>query len=582
MASGPPPSTGGALRAFLAFVALAAWGAFLLTPAFAARGPGAVSLWDLRSLDAARGSLLRLATDLALAALCFAPLGVTAVYVFADRASRLVRALLVGLPAFLLGTAAAAAVVALRARPASLPGVSELIVPAAGVWLGVLAGLSLRRGLFSLLFLPLRLAIGAALLAVVAVVLLYLSLEPEPLVPEPHRVTTDVKRRIVAAFRGKDPRTIEPGGTRTLRLAQEDADGLVAWATPLVVNPGRLRGAVRFDAADAAGVRVSARLPVIGRWLNAEATARVRVDDGRLWLREPRLRFGPWSLPPVLLDPLAPALQAAVQSERPLRPVLRAIRQARIEPGAAFATYGRVELPRGLVASLVWGEATSEGLRDAVAEQVAGVLAAVRAAPAGDARLARAYESAFRRAQARSQGGSAVEENRAALLGLGVVLGTPHLTTFAGDVADAGQRQLAAQLRSGTTAHGRADWTRHFAVSGGLTVLSAVAPSDAAGLLKEELDADGGSGFSFGDLLADRSGTAFAELATRNEETAAAVQRRVAAGFRLDDFFPPGRDLPENIPDSVLRAQYGGVGGPLYRRYADEIERRIASAAGYR
>ena len=162
------------------------------------------------------------------------------------------------------------------------------------------------------------------------------------------------------------------------------------------------------------------------------------------------------------------------------------------------------------------------------------------------------------------------------------MLGTTHLTTFAGDVADAGQKTLAARLRAGTTAHGRADWTRHFSLSGALTVLSAVAPSDAAGLLKEELDADGGSGFSFGDLLADRSGTRFAELATRSEETAAAVQRRVAAGFRLDDFFPPGKDLPEDIPDSELRARYGGVGGPLYRKYADEIERRLASAAAYR
>jgi hypothetical protein len=258
------------------------------------------------------------------------------------------------------------------------------------------------------------------------------------------------------------------------------------------------------------------------------------------------------------------------------------MRQARVEPGAATATYGRVELPRGLVASLVWGEAASEGLRDAVAEQVRGILAAAQAAPPGDVRLSRAYEDAFRRAQARSRTGSAVEENRAALLGLGIVLGAGQLTTFAGDVADAGQKRLAAQLRAGTTAHGRADWTRHFAVSGALTVLSAVAPSDAAGLLKEELDADGGSGFSFADLLADRAGTSFAERATRSEETAASVQQRVAAGFRLEDYFPPAKGLPENIPDSELRARYGGVGGPLYRQYADEIERRVAAAAGNR
>jgi len=582
MARDSSSSAGGALRAVLALGALAAWAALLLTPAFAPRGLGAVSLWDLRSPEAARGSLPRLATTLALAALACAPLGAAAVFVFADRASRIARALLVGLPALVLGVAAAAVVVGLRDRAAGPPGLSDLAVPAAGVWLGVLAGLSLRRGFFSLLFLPLRLAVGVAVLAAVVLVFLLLSLERAPLVPEPHAVATDEKRRIVAAFRGRDPRTIEPGGTRTLRLTQADADGLVAWATPLVVNPERFRGVVLFDAADTARARVSARLPLLRRWLNAEAAARVRVDAGRLWLREPRLRLGPWSVPAILLDPIAPALAAAVQAERPLRPVLRALRQARIEPEAATATYGRVEVPRGLVASLVWGEGTSEGLRDAVAEQVQGILAAAQAAPSGEARFARAYEDAFRRAQVRSKNGSAVEENRAALLGLGIVLGSEHVATFAGDVADAGQRNLAARLRAGATAHGRADWTRHFSLSGALTVLSAVAPSDAAGLLKEELDADGGSGFSFGDLLADRSGTTFAERATGSEETAAEMQQRVAAGFRIDEYFPPGTGLPENIPDAELRSRYGGVGGPRYRQYAEEIERRVAAAAAYR
>jgi hypothetical protein len=230
----------------------------------------------------------------------------------------------------------------------------------------------------------------------------------------------------------------------------------------------------------------------------------------------------------------------------------------------------------------VWGEGASEGLRDAVAEQVQGILAAIATTPPGDARLARAYEDAFGRARARSKVGSSVEENRAALLGLGVVLGAGQLTAFTGHVADSGQRLAATKLRVGATAHGRADWTRHFALSGAMTALSAVAPSDAAGLLREELDANGGSGFSFGDLLADRAGTTFAALATRDETSAVRLQRRVTAGFRLDDFFPAADGLPENIPDAELRARYGGVGGALFRRYADEIERRLASAPGYR
>jgi hypothetical protein len=113
-------------------------------------------------------------------------------------------------------------------------------------------------------------------------------------------------------------------------------------------------------------------------------------------------------------------------------------------------------------------------------------------------------------------------------------------------------------------------------------VLSAQAPSDAIGLFKEELDAGGGSGFSFGDLMADRAGTTFALVATRDEAAARALQQRLAAGFRVDDFFPEAADLPENIRDAELQARYGGVGGPLFQKYAAEVERRLWSCPAYR
>jgi hypothetical protein len=107
--------------------------------------------------------------------------------------------------------------------------------------------------------------------------------------------------------------------------------------------------------------------------------------------------------------------------------------------------------------------------------------------------------------------------------------------------------------------------------------------SDAAGLLKEELDADrGGSGFSFGDLLADRAGTTFAVRATRDNVSARIIQERIARGFRVDEFFPQAADLPEGIPDAELQSHYGGVGGQAYNRLIDEIEQRIAACAAYR
>jgi hypothetical protein len=103
--------------------------------------------------------------------------------------------------------------------------------------------------------------------------------------------------------------------------------------------------------------------------------------------------------------------------------------------------------------------------------------------------------------------------------------------------------------------------------------------SDQVGVLKEELDADGGSGFSFADLLADRSGTAFAVAATRDEEAARAVQERLSHGFRVDDVFPPAADLPEGLPDREFQSRYGGVGGAQYQKVVAELDRRLSRCA---
>ena len=564
----------------LALLLLAGWAALLLTPLLQSQDVGVVSLWDMRTLDAARASGGRMLLALALDALRFAPLGLLAVFAFRDRAIGLLRAVLVALPAFLLALLVSGLVLWLRDRSAGPPSVSDLLLPVAGVALGVLVGLASRRGLLALLWLPVKLAAALLLLAIVLVGLLLSALEPAATVPELREVSTSDKRRLVALFRGKDPRQIPVGQVRTLRLGNLDLERLVAWGLPLVHDPGRVRADALFEANDTVRLRGSLRVPGIGRWLNAVASVRAGVAGGRLWLETPRLRLGPRELPPGLLDALAPATAAALRGERHLRPALAALREVRIEDGAARATYGRMSAPRGLLSSLVWGESGSAALREPVAEQVKTALAAMAGGPEGDARTARAYTAAFSLARERAASGSALEENRAAILALGVLLGTDGLVPFAGDVVSAEQKKQASELRVKATLHGRADWTRHYAVSGALTVLSNEVPSNAAGLLKEELDADGGSGFSFGDLLADRAGTAFAALATRDEATAAAVQERIADGFVVGEFLPSASGLPEDVSDSELRSHYGGVGGPLYRKYVAEIERRLGSCPG--
>ncbi len=568
-----------ALFNLLAAACLLAYAALLGTPYLDPPGRllGGGSVFEIRSVAGAWAMASALGVRVGLLWLRAAPLGLLAVLALPDREGRLARLFRVALPA--TAVALVLLYLSLAARAGwSQPGPFELALPGVGVLLGVWAGLAWRRGWWSrLVFLPKLAALGL-LLALGGLALAAAALERQPAVPERPPLTSAEKRHLVSLFRDKDPREVPPGETRTVRLPGPELDQLVSWVASVGL---RARTAVTLAPGGVSGA-ATVRVPRTGRWLNVIASTRVGIERGRLSLAGPRVQVGRLSVPPLLLDVLAPLAVAALQGDRDLRRVLPAVESLRLDSGEAVLTYRRVDMPRGLIARLVWGEEPSDGMREAVYTQVDRLLAVLPTVPAGDARFEAALETAFALARDRSAGGSAVEENRAALLALGTVLGHSRVARAVGDKLDDRRADLAEKVRSRTTLRGRADWTRHFAVSGALTVVSAVAPSDAAGLLKEELDADGGSGFSFADLMADRAGTTFAEVATRDEDKAAAVQERLAGGFWVDEFFPPADDLPEGIPDAQLQARYGGVGGPLYRRTAEEIERRIAACAAYR
>ena len=201
--------------------------------------------------------------------------------------------------------------------------------------------------------------------------------------------------------------------------------------------------------------------------------------------------------------------------------------------------------------------------------------------PPGEARFGTLLQTAFAPLPADSRWGKAVQHNRAAILALGIAVGHERLARLIGLHREAGLVRQAAALGQGTMLRGRADWPRHYALSAALAVLEHPVVSDAGGLMKEQVDALArGSGFSFGDLTADRAGVRFATAATGSEAAAKAMQARLRSGFAVDDFFPTAADLPENLTVEQFRRDYGGVGSRRYRQMTEEIEARLDRCAG--
>lgn len=230
----------------------------------------------------------------------------------------------------------------------------------------------------------------------------------------------------------------------------------------------------------------------------------------------------------------------------------------------------------GVLLSLLAG--TSSSLRQATEARLHAIVDAGPSLPSGDARFGALLQVAFKPLVGERD--SAIERNRASILAWSIAVGHPKMARLTGLNPGSEFVRRAAAVSEGATLRGRTDWAKHYAVSAGLTVLGHPLISDAGGLMKEQLDAlTGGSGFSFGDLAADRAGVRFAIAATRTERSAKAMQERITDQYSEADFFPPAMDLPENVTVEQFRRDFAGVGSSRYNAKLSDIEAQLDRCA---
>jgi hypothetical protein len=214
-------------------------------------------------------------------------------------------------------------------------------------------------------------------------------------------------------------------------------------------------------------------------------------------------------------------------------------------------------------------------------EDLQRLVANAAALPADPTRWGRLLQVAFEEGGAAEKALDPIARHRAAILALGIALGHERLARIVGLDPQSPLVVQAGLLRGGTTLQGREDWVRHFSLSAALAVVEPSWLSDAEGLLKEEVDAlGGGSGFSFGDLAADRAGVRFATAATQSVAAAQVLQGRLAAPVDVADFFPEAADLPEDLHQAAFEREFGYIGSPRYLKVIAEIESRLDRCPG--
>jgi len=535
-----------------------------------------VSIWDLQNTH----TLLRFLRDLATLWIVdfIRPIPIGALAMLAvgvpggqqQARSRCFLGLVVG---------AALTVLLLAGEEGRFPAGVRGVLAAGGCLLGAWMATAAARGIASL-------ARRAALIAAVALSMVtagtgvaYLALESAPLPFSAPPVTSEQKRHV---YRVLDAARMAKDEVRRLRLTADDVNFLVAWGLSLG-SPDR-KGTVILRPGHAEA-QASVRVPggwLRGGFLNVVAAGALAIDDGRPRVRLERLRVGRLGVPDAILASASPFVVWAMRADPDTRNLVKSVARLHFEQDAVEVVLQPRTIHPRILASLLARLGARPDVLAATQDQLQYLVGVAPALPVGDERFAAFVRAAFARALQRSLTSDPALENRAAVFALAVLLGHRRIEDFIGPVTTPQIRRLAAQHVGTVTVRGRSDWTQHFWISAGLALVSAETVSDAAGLLKEELDAGGGSGFSFGDLLADRAGTRFSLGATHDAPAARAMQNRLSGRWPLDDLFPQAADLPEGVQDAELTSIYGGVGGAPYQRLIAEIERRLDGCAALR
>jgi hypothetical protein len=535
--------------------------------------PPLPSVWDLSD----REIVLAWAASVARAAVIdlarWVPLGLFARLALGGRSRWIARVTLGWVPALAIVLAVAAAS---RVLEVGAIGPVRASTALAGALVGVWAGSALLAGARACAWFVPKLAGAVVVLALIAAGIGHLALTPpEDAIDEAAPSVAD-RVRLARMFETLP----NEAGLRTVRLGGADIGHLIAWRWP----PDQRRWRVQITfVSDRALVEVSTPVPLGGRVLAVSVLLDGAVRRGALELEVEALGVGRLDVPVALVRPFLRRAVDHARSDRDVQRLLVNAESARVAASGLEVRGRRPALDQALLSRLAGVGAPGVTSLPDLRENVTQLLGAA-AAGAGDALFVALLRAGFAHAQARTRAADAdpVEANRGVLLALGLVLGHTQLEQLTGPVLDDAQRRAAREIAGRASMRDRSDWSRHFTVSAALALLGAPDLSDVGGVLKEELDARGGSGFSFADLLADRAGTTLAVAATRDQDTAGRLQGRLAAGVAIEDLLPDPGGLAEGLEAAVLAERYGGVGGAAYRAVALDLEARIARLPIYR
>jgi len=175
-------------------------------------------------------------------------------------------------------------------------------------------------------------------------------------------------------------------------------------------------------------------------------------------------------------------------------------------------------------------------------------------------------------------------KTKAFLLAIGVGVGDPEqlkqlpaTRSILSRIESPAERSVRTTFLGKPSIQGRNDLARHFTVAAMLVASSGLEAAQTLSIAKEAIDSNGGTGFSFADLAADKAGIAMAQALLDGDLALSKVSQR----FRSVDYVPDVSDLPEGMTTMQFLRQYGGQDDQRFQRVMAEIDVSIARLGAY-
>ena len=403
--------------------------------------------------------------------------------------------------------------------------------------------------------------------------LLMLAIDSKPLVLEGETLTADDVEHIKQQWEEHNPSQMLAGQTKNLLVTERDLNLFLTYASSHGLG-NRLKARTELYQG-AAYFWASLELPfrIFGPYLNV--SGRISQRSGKFVFTE--IRAGLLPLPSWASNMTVKILYQRIQRTEEyaqIADIPEAVKAIRFQPERLLVVYQWRPEMAVQIQSQGQGLLLSDDEKARLRVYHARLVDITQSLPNPSVSLTTLFQTLFALAEQRTgEKKDAISENRAVVLLLALYANKQPIGEFIEN--DAASPLPHAPQRS-VTLMGRKDLAQHFLTSAAIAATADSRVAETLGVFKELDDSQGGSGFSFADLAADRSGVQFAELVARNSQDARRAQQRLSQVRSEVAFMPRVDQLPEGIMSLELQQRYGNLESETYRMINTEIDRRLA------